>query len=138
MAEETKRDEKVFQELLVRTEPRTITKDSTIRVISPKPKVPVTPVTPPAGRDWAAAMDLISEAAEAVRLAEERAASAEHYSQELAEYYNEQSKTAEAKIAALEKRLETSEAKAREAEEWLVRFHDAITMGFGSLLKKAV
>ncbi len=53
------------------------------------------------------------------------------------EYYGEQAKAAEAKIAALEKRLEISEAKAREAEEWLVRFHDAIMSGFGNLIKKA-
>ncbi len=134
MAEETKRDEKVFQELLVRADPRAPTKESPIRIISPKPKAPV---NAPVGRDWAAAVDLINEAAEAVRISDERANSAERYSQELVAYYGEQAKTAEAKIAALEKRLEISEAKAREAEEWLVRFHDAIMAGFGSLLKKA-
>ena len=134
MAEETKRDERVFQELSVRTEPRTPPKESPVRIISPTPKPPL---TAPVGRDWAAAVDLINEAAEAVRLADERTNSAERYSQELAQYYAEQAKTAETKIAALEKRLEMTEAKAREAEEWLIRFHDAIMKGFGGLLKKA-
>lgn len=134
MAEEMKRDEKVFQELLVRADPGAPTKKSAIRIISPKPKAPV---NTPVGRDWAAAVDLINEAAEAVRIADERANSAERYSQQLVAYYGEQAKTAETKIAALEKRLEFSEAKARDAEEWLVRFHDAIMTGFGSLIKKA-
>ncbi|QXX73604.1 hypothetical protein [Methylovirgula sp. HY1] len=137
MAEETKRDERVFQELTVRTESRTPTRDSPVRIISPAPKTPTAAPSAPVGRDWAAAVDLINEAAEAVRLADERANSAERYSQELAQYYNEQAKTADAKIASLEKRLESSEAKAREAEEWLIRFHDTIMKGFGGLLKKA-
>lgn len=143
MAEETLTTEKTFQELLVRAEPRGATpaKDgaaatpASIRIVSPKPKVP--PAAAPVGRDWASAIELINEAAEAVRLADERANAAERYSQELAQYYTEQAKAAELKIAGLEKRLEVTEGKAREAEEWLIRFHDAIMSGFGSLLKKA-
>lgn len=138
MSEETLTTEKTFQELLVRAEPRPPTKDAAaaaIRIVSPKPKAP--PAAVPPGRDWASAIELINEAAEAVRLADERANAAERYSQELAQYYTEQAKAAELKIAGLEKRLEVTEAKAREAEEWLIRFHDAIMSGFGSLLKKA-
>ncbi|HTJ03380.1 MAG TPA: hypothetical protein VL492_11360 [Methylovirgula sp.] len=145
MAEETLTQEKTFQELLVRADPRggSPAKDGTgapaaIRIVSPKPKAPApTPAAVPAGRDWASAIELINEAAEAVRLADERAIAAERYSQELAQYYTEQAKAAELKIAGLEKRLEVTEAKARDAEEWLVRFHDAIMSGFGNLLKKA-
>lgn len=144
MAEETLTQEKTFQELLVRADPRgTPTKDgvgapAAIRIVSPKPKAPAPTATAvPAGRDWASAIELINEAAEAVRLADERAVAAERYSQELAQYYTEQAKAAELKIAGLEKRLEVTEAKARDAEEWLVRFHDAIMSGFGNLLKKA-
>lgn len=153
MAEEMKRDEATFQDLLVRTEPRVAAKDSSIRIISPKPKMTsapipampaaaITPATPAStsshvARDWAAAVELVEEAAEAVRLADERAQAAEGYSQELADYYGQQVKTAEAKIAILESRLKASEAKVREAEEWLVRFHDAIMAGFGNLTKKA-
>jgi hypothetical protein len=144
MAEETLTQEKTFQELLVRADPRggTPTKDgvvapAAIRIVSPKPKAPAPTATVPAGRDWASAIELINEAAEAVRLADERAVAAERYSQELAQYYTEQAKAAELKIAGLEKRLEVTEAKARDAEEWLVRFHDAIMSGFGNLLKKA-
>lgn len=144
MAEETVTTEKTFQELLVRADPRggTPLKDgvgapAAIRIVSPKPKVPPPTAAVPAGRDWASAIELVNEAAEAVRLADERAIAAERYSQELAQYYTEQAKAAELKIAGLEKRLEVTEAKARDAEEWLVRFHDAIMSGFGNLLKKA-
>lgn len=149
MAEEMKKEEATFQDLVVRSEPRVAAKDSSIRIISPKPKTtPITPSAPvtaaPAisshvghgARDWAAAVDLISEAAEAVRLADDRAQAAEKYSQELADYYSEQIKTSEAKIAVLESRLKTSDARLRDAEEWLARFHDAIMAGFGNLAKK--
>ena len=145
MAEEMKREDVTFQELLVGTEARVFAKDSTFRVISPKPKTtPVVPVMPSTHvascahpvRDWAAAVDLVNEAAEAVRLADERAQAAERQSQELADYYGEKTKTAEARIAILESRIKSSEAKVREAEEWLVRFHDAIMAGFGTSTKK--
>ncbi len=146
MAEETLTTEKTFQELLVRADPRgsAPAKESAgvqaaIRIVSPKPKAPQPAAAGvvPAGRDWASAIELVNEAAEAVRLADERANAAERYSQELAQYYTEQAKASELKIATLEKRLEMTETKAREAEEWLIRFHDAIMSGFGSLLKKA-
>jgi cobalamin biosynthesis Mg chelatase CobN len=158
MAEEMKKEEATFQDLVVRNEPRVASKDSSIRIISPKPKTtPIAPAAPLAAasahtsshvssqvsshvghsaRDWAAAVDLISEAAEAVRLADERAQAAEKYSQELADYYSEQVKSAETKIAVLESRLKGSDARVRDAEEWLARFHDAIMAGFGNLAKK--
>ena len=45
---------------------------------------------PPQKRDWSSAIDLVNEACEAVRLAEERAMTAERYSQQLNQYYAEQ------------------------------------------------
>jgi hypothetical protein len=38
-------------------------------------------------------------------------------------------------MSALEKRLEGAESRAKEAEEWLLRFHDAIVEGFSGILK---
>ena len=85
-------------------------------------------------RDWAAAIELIHEASEAVRLAQERAVEAEDYAKQLASYHKEQMKAAEARVASAEKRAETALLRATEAESWLVRFHDAIIDGFGSKL----
>ncbi len=84
----------------------------------------------PGGRDWAAALDLITEASEAVRLAEDRTIAAEQYNQQLTQFFKDQGKATEAKIAAAEKRAELAELRAAEAEEWLARLHDAIVGGF--------
>ena len=81
-------------------------------------------------RDLSAALDLVREAYEAIRLAEERTATAERYSRELNDYHGEYSRAAETRISALESRAEAAEARAKEAEEWLLRFHDAIVNGF--------
>jgi len=86
-------------------------------------------------RDFASAIELVNEACEAIRIAEERAMAAERYSQELNEYIVKQAKVTDSNVAALEKRLENAEARANEAEEWLIRFHDAIINGFGHLQK---
>jgi hypothetical protein len=86
------------------------------------------PATPQ--RDWSAALDLVNEAYEAIRIAEERAAAAEDYSKQLTQYHSEQLRVADARLAAAEKRAEAAEARAREAEEWLVKFHDTILDGF--------
>ncbi len=86
---------------------------------------------PPAHqRDWSAALDLVNEAYEAIRIAEERAAAAEDYSKQLTQYHSEQLRVADARLAAAEKRAEAAEARARDAEEWLVKFHDTILDGF--------
>ena len=81
-------------------------------------------------RDWSAALDLVNEAYEAIRMAEERASNAEDYSKQLTQYHSEQLRVADARLATAEKRAEAAEARAREAEEWLVKFHDAIIDGF--------
>jgi hypothetical protein len=81
-------------------------------------------------RDWSAALDLVNEAYEAIRIAEERANGAEAYSTQLGQYHAEQLRVTEARLTAAEKRAEAAEARAREAEEWLVKFHDTILDGF--------
>ena len=81
-------------------------------------------------RDWSAALDLVNEAYEAIRIAEERATAAEDYSKQLTQYHSEQLRVADGRLAAAEKRAETAEARARDAEEWLVKFHDTILDGF--------
>ncbi len=91
---------------------------------------------PAARRDWGSAIELVREACEAVRLADDKAAAAERYAHELKQYYLEQAKLAEMKIVGLEKRLEMAEARAVEAEEWLVRFNDAILTGFQGVLRQ--
>lgn len=86
------------------------------------------PVAPQ--RDWSAALDLVNEAYEAIRIAEERAAAAEDYSKQLTQYHSEQLRVTDARLAAAEKRAEAAEARARDAEDWLVKFHDTILDGF--------
>lgn len=88
----------------------------------------------PQKRDWSSAIDLVNEACEAVRLAEERAMTAERYSQQLNQYYAEQVRGLEVRLLAAEKRGEAANVRAAEAEEWLVRFHDAIVSGFKGVL----
>ena len=85
-------------------------------------------------RDRSSAIDLVNEACEAVRLAEERASTAERYSQQLNQYYAEQVKGLELRLQTAEKRAEAANARAAEAEEWLIRFHDAIVSGFKGVL----
>jgi hypothetical protein len=70
-----------------------------------------------------------------VRLAEERASTAERYSQQLNQYYAEQVKGLELRLQTAEKRADAANARAAEAEEWLIRFHDAIVSGFKGVLE---
>ncbi len=86
-------------------------------------------------RDWGAAIDLVKEASEAIRFAEERAQAAEDYSTQLTNYHKEQLKAAEGRIAAADRRAEVAQLRAAEAEAWLSRFHDAINEGFGRFTK---
>lgn len=97
----------------------------------PRPEAPAEAAGLVGSRDWGAAIDLIKEASEAVRWAEERAQSAEDYSRQLAAFHKEQLKGAEQRIANAEKRAEAALQRAAEAEAWLTRFHDAIIEGFG-------
>ena len=97
-----------------------------------QPRLEPAAETPPAERrDWGAALDLINEASEAVRWAEERAQTAEDYSKQLAIFHKEQLKAADQRVANADKRAEAALQRATEAEAWLTRFHDAIVEGFG-------
>ncbi len=81
-------------------------------------------------RDWSSAIDLVNEAFEAIRLADERAIAAENYHQQLVQHHKEQVKGLEARIAASDKRAEFAEGRLKDAENWLARFHDTIVDGF--------
>ena len=81
-------------------------------------------------RDWSAALDLVNEAFEAIRMAEERAAAAEDYQRQLMQHHAEQIRALEGRLANSEKRAEAAEARAKETEAWLVRYHDTIVDGF--------
>lgn len=95
-------------------------------------------------RDWSAAIELVREASEAIRLSEERATELEARTQDLLTRFREELKSAQARIAASEKRAEEADARAqeaearrKEAEDWLERFHDAILHGFSAHLPNA-
>ena len=88
---------------------------------------------PPAAaerRDWGAAIDLVKEACEAIRFAEERAQAAQDYAKQLVSHHKEQLKAADARTAAAERRAEQALQRAVDAESWLARLHDAIVEGF--------
>ena len=81
-------------------------------------------------RDWSAALDLVNEAFEAIRMAEERAAAAEDYQRQLIQHHAEQMRAVENRLSASERRAEMAEARAKETEAWLVKYHDTIVDGF--------
>lgn len=111
-----------------------------------------------AKRDWSAALDLMNEAFEAMRMSEERAAEMEAQMEDLARRFNEESKASQARLLSAERRAEEAQARAwqeesrakeaearvkkaeasakqaedraDEAEQWLARFHDAVVKGF--------
>jgi hypothetical protein len=77
-------------------------------------------------RDWSSALDLVTEAFEAIRMADERAAASEEYQTELVQRHADHVRVLESRIAAAEKRAETAEVRAKVAEGWLAKFHDTI------------
>ncbi len=77
-------------------------------------------------RDWSSALDLVSEAFEAIRMADERAAASEEYQAELVQRHADHVKVLETRIAAAEKRADAAETRAKAAEGWLSKFHDTI------------
>ena len=77
-------------------------------------------------RDWSSALDLVSEAFEAIRMADERAAASEEYQAELTQRHADHVKVMETRIAAAEKRADAAESRAKTAEGWLSKFHDTI------------
>lgn len=87
-------------------------------------------------RDWAAALDLINEACEAVKMSEQRAKDAELYNMNLVQSHAEQVKRLEARAKEAESRAEAAERRAAEAEEWLLLFHDTIVAGVKGVLDR--
>jgi len=92
----------------------------------------------PARRDWSAALDLIQEATEAIRLSEERVEELERQAEEQeartrAEYaaLRDQLQLAQREIENAYARASAAEKQAQEANEWLGRLNSAITQGFG-------
>lgn len=83
-------------------------------------------------RDWSAALDLVREASQAIRATEARNQEMEARIQGLMRRASEELEAAEARIEAAEARAAEAEIRADAAEEWLRRFHDAITEGFHS------
>jgi len=83
-----------------------------------------------AQRDWSAALDLVREASQAIRATEARNQEMEARIQGLMRRASEELEAAEARIEAAEARAAEAEMRADAAEEWLRRFHDAITEGF--------
>ncbi|RYC32264.1 hypothetical protein D3273_09550 [Lichenibacterium minor] len=77
-------------------------------------------------RDWSSALDLVSEAFEAIRMADERAAASEEYQAELVQRHADHVKVLETRIAAADKRADAAENRAKTAEGWLSKFHDTI------------
>jgi hypothetical protein len=106
---------------------------------APRKSAPSEP-TPSGGgvvrRDWAAALDLINEACEAVKMSEQRAKDAELYNLNLVQSHAEQMKRAETRAQAAEGRAEAAERRAAEAEEWLLLFHDTIVAGVKGVLDR--
>jgi hypothetical protein len=91
-------------------------------------------------RDWASALQVIRQAADAMSATEERAKEIETRSRAMADRAVEELKNAERRIHAAETAARTAEAatrnaearareaesRAQEAEDWLMRFHDEI------------
>ncbi len=96
---------------------------------------------PGAPRDWSAALDLVREASEAIRIRDERATEmeiehrldAERASEEIRSLQEQLDET-EVRLAETEARVRLAEARAAEAEAWLAKMHDTIVGSFGQVL----
>ncbi len=94
-----------------------------------------------AARDWSAALDLVREASEAIRIRDERATEmeiehrleAERAAEEIRSL-QEQLDESEVRLAETEARVRLAEARAAEAEAWLAKMHDTIVGSFGQVL----
>jgi len=80
-------------------------------------------------RDFTSAIDLVHQAAETIRAADERARRSEAEARTAIEERAQAERRAEEAQAL----LKAAETRAREAEEWLQRLHDAILSKFGSV-----
>jgi hypothetical protein len=93
--------------------------------------------TAPTPRDWSTALDLVRQAAEMIRAAEQRAEEREALTREVVQRATQQLEAAEARIQAAEARAraaearaQAAEARAKEADEWLCRVHQVIVEEF--------
>ncbi|SDN29184.1 hypothetical protein SAMN05216360_10791 [Methylobacterium phyllostachyos] len=103
---------------------------------------PAEGVAPAPTREWASAVDLIREASEAIRVGEERASELEaQLAQVVAQAdleirrLEQEVATGAQNLARSEERVRLAEARAAEAEDWLVRLHDAAVEAFGARAK---
>ncbi|WP_156419462.1 hypothetical protein [Aureimonas sp. AU12] len=94
-----------------------------------------------AKRDWSAALELVREASEAIRIRDERATEMEIEHRLDAERASEDIRTLQEQLDETELRLAETEARARaaesraaEAEVWLAKMHDAIVGNFSRVL----
>lgn len=88
-------------------------------------------------RDWSAAVDLVREASESIRISQERAEELEaqlHHvvaqATEEMQRLTAQIDLGEQKLGHAEERARAAEARATEAETWLARLNDAIFSAF--------
>lgn len=94
--------------------------------------------------DWSAAIELVHEASEAIRISEERAVELEAQLGQVMAQAAEEMRRLNAEIAGVEQRLARSEDRARaaedradEAEAWLGRLHEAVYTAFAPLHRRA-
>lgn len=94
-------------------------------------------------REWSAAIDLIEEASEAIRIGEQRAAELENQLAHITTQASEEMRRlnhhvslVEQKLVRAEERARLAESRAHDAEAWLVRLHDAAITAFGSRASK--
>lgn len=100
--------------------------------------VAATPAAP--RRDWAAALTLVQEAAEAIRLSEERVeelrreadVQVQQHHADLTALHG-QLLAAQREIEAANQRARAAEQRAAEANDWLTRLDDAISANLGGL-----
>jgi len=92
-------------------------------------------------RDWSAALDLVHEASEAIRIRDERTTEmeiehrldAERAAEEIRSLQEQLDET-EVRLAESEARARRAEARASEAEAWLAKMHDAIIGSFSKVV----
>lgn len=91
-------------------------------------------------RDWAAALTLVQEAAEAIRLSEERVEELRRDADDQAQQHHadltalhSQLLAAQREIEAANQRARAAEQRAAEANDWLTRLDDAISAHLGGV-----
>lgn len=111
---------------------------SSAEEIEPQSSQPVAAQAP--RRDWAAALTLVQEAAEAIRLSEERNQELRREAEEQAQQHHSdltalhgQLLAAQREIEAANQRTRAAEQRAAEANDWLTRLDDAITANLGAV-----